>query len=469
MEPIPLKNYCEELEILDFSPILGNKSMSQDKFNSQNPKLAHLIRPRVNSATSVAGALSPGPKTPRSKKRTLSESSLTSPQFENVSKMSKSDFGDLKDLLGQMETRMVNKMDSTEQTLSNKFDSLSGQIADLRTKHDQEVNAREQLQDTVNTLKEQVVQLGDRVDKAPTHDPEEVARILLPQVKSALSAEIKTHENQVKATYFQSLVNELKAHEKDMMIYGYKSEGGPDLAGEIRKKLLKEVMELNIEHIKAIQVGSAVKDKPKPIRVSFQSAEIRNSVLVKGRKLPKEVRIEKCMPRRYRQKNRDFKEYSWQLKETTNVMTRTVFKGHKLVLEMKQHDDPSTDTKYDWTIVKEYYPEPESPTDRSEAHRSRVGLIPSQTIEMVNINKVILSDLSPMTDKMTTMAYFQNVYLIGEDRKKVLFINGEQVMSKRIIVITLSDRKECFDFKTKYEKLEFNGKNPRISVFLGKD
>ena len=167
------------------------------------------------------------------------------------------------------------------------------------------------------------------------------------------------------------------------------------------------------------------------------------------------------------QKNRDFKEYSWQLKEAANVKTRTVFKGHKLVLEMKQHDD--TSTKYDWTIVKEYYPEPESPTDRSEANRSREGLIPSQTIEMVNINKVILSDLSVMTDKMTTMAYFQNVYLLGDDRKKVLFINGEQVMAKRLLIITLSNRQECFDFKAKYEKIEFNGKNPRVSVFLGKD
>ena len=175
------------------------------------------------------------------------------------------------------------------------------------------------------------------------------------------------------------------------------------------------------------------------------------------------------MPRRYRQKNRDFKEYSWQLKEVAKVKTKTVFKGHKLVLEMKQPDDTTTNTKYDWTIVKEYYPEPESPTDRTETNRTREGLKPSKTIEQVDKNVVILSDLTVTADKVTTIGYFQNIYLTGGDREKVLYINADQLTSKRIMIITLIGRQECFDFKTKYEKLEFNGKNPRISVLLGKD
>ena len=80
-----------------------------------------------------------------------------------------------------------------------------------------------------------------------------------------------------------------------------------------------------------------------------------------------------------------------------------------------------------------------------------------------------MSDLTVTADKVTTTDYFQNTFLTGGDREKVKYINTDQVTSKRIMIITLSNRQECFDFKAKYEKLEFNGKNPRISVLLGND
>ena len=95
------------------------------------------------------------------------------------------------------------------------------------------------------------------------------------------------------------------------------------------------------------------------------------------------------MPRRYRNKNREFKSYAWQLKQVDkSLVTRIIFKGHKLTLEMKQKD--LEETKYDWTIVREYSPEPESPTPKSDTSRIRTGLIPSKTIEMVDKNYVSL-------------------------------------------------------------------------------
>ena len=202
--------------------------------------------------------------------------------------------------------------------------------------------------------------------------------------------------------------------------------------------------------------------------MSFKSVEDRNSVLRESRKLPRGVRVEKSMPRRYRPKNKEFNKHGWELKQVDDsLVTRTVFRGHKLVLEMKQKDED--DIKYDWTIAKEYYPEPESPTDRSEARRTRQDLRPSKTIEMVSKNFLFLSNLTIMENKENTVKYFRDTYILHEDRDKVVETDGEQVMTKHFLKVELIDRQSCHEFREKYKKMPFNGKVPDISVFLGKD
>ena len=497
MEPIPLQNCIEQLESLDYNPILGNRQMSKERSRqSQIPTISHLIKPKIESATSIARSLSPGPQTPRSSKRLFSETSPSPTDSKNSAKITKMDIGQMEQMFEKhlekhfkaAEEKNVQtnantvaelsnlgtKLTQTEQNIGTKFDHLSKQMTDLSSRQDQETLAREQLQATVGTLQGQVTEMNTRFEQSVAPDPQAIAEIMLPLVTTALSdkinsntAEVKACNAQAKATYFQSLVNELKTHERDMMIYGYKPDGGPDLASELRTKVFKTHMDLDIDRVKAVHVGSAIGDKPKAIRVSFESVETRNSVLGKGSKLPREVRIEKCMPRRYRPKNKEFKNFAWQLKQVDDVITRTVFKGHKLVLEMKQPDED--DNKYDWTIVKEYYPEPESPTDHGEAKRSREGLKPSKTIEMIGTKVVFFSDLTVKEDKTTTVNYFTDVFLTNGDKEKVVSTNAEQVMSKRFMKVKLKDRQFCHDFKLKYEKIPFNGKNPKVSVFLGKD
>ena len=134
---------------------------------------------------------------------------------------------------------------------------------------------------------------------------------------------------------------------------------------------------------------------------------------------------------------------------------------------MKQKNED--DTKYDWTIAKEYYPEPESPTDHGEAKRSREGLKPSKTIEMVSKNFVFFSNLTIKEDQGNTVNYFLDTYLTQGDKDKVVAAHAEQVTSKYFMKVELLDRKACHKFKEKYEKLPFNGKTPKVAVFLGKD
>merc|ERR1711888_241799 len=112
---------------------------------------------------------------------------------------------------------------------------------------------------------------------------------------------------------------------------------------------------------------------------------------------------------------------------------------------MKQPDEG--DTKYDWTIVKEYFPQPVSPTDRSEADRVRIGLKPSKTIEEVGKNEVILSNLTVIADQQTTKAYFENVYLTEGDKDKVVCTDTDKVTTKKIMVVSLPSKQDCLNFK----------------------
>ena len=62
------------------------------------------------------------------------------------------------------------------------------------------------------------------------------------------------------------------------------------------------------------------------------------------------------------------------------------------------------------------------------------------------------------------MACFKNNYL---DRDKVSSYITNMLLNKNILVVTLQSKQDCARFKEKYEKLEFYGQKPDISVMLG--
>ena len=474
MDPTHFKDYQNEFNSLEYSPILGNKESKQSsqipKFNFDKPKPSQL------SATSVARTLSYG-QTP--KKRLFSESKLSPTESEQNSKMSKnsepsnsdlmkalkSELGSVNEKLGSVRSDMVDSEKRLSDKLETNFDQLSGQISDLRTTQESEAKARKELENKVNTMQEQVEALSNIIENNAPANAEALAEIIDVKIEEAVARQMRTKDSQINATYYQSLVNDLKNHEKDLMIFGYRTDGGPNIENQIRQKVFKDLLELDIGQFKAVQVGSENGDKPKPIRVSFPSSETRNSICRQSSKLPRGVQIEKCLPQCYRQKNKDFRHYGWQLREAANVQTRVVFKGHKLVLEFKEHDQG--DEKYDWTIAKEYFPQPVSPTDKGEADRDRRGLKPSKTIEQIETNKVIISNLTVNSDLESTMAYFENNFLEKGDKDKVGPVLTDKLMSKNMLIVTLPSKQDCVSFKTKYEKKDFNGKNPRIGVMLG--
>ena len=493
MEPVPLRNCMDQLKSLEYSPILGNNLVNQgSKIQSQIPSFNHPGRQRNSSTSSITKATSP-----LTRKRLFSQT--TPPEdVKGDSKLLKMDQKQLDESLSRFLNEMrqenqkqndknsenLNKtlkdhLTNTEKIISDKFSLLTGQISEIKVKQATETAERESLKNTVDNLQKQVNSLQQKLNEVESNatsslegNTEGIVEALLPLVQDTLAekidyntAEVKAFNNQAKANYYQSLVNDIKSVEKDVMLYGFKPTNRANLQEEIESVLFADIMELEGLSCEAVAIGVAREDRPQAVRLSFETVEARNTLLGRAFKLPRRISLEKCMPRRYRNKNKEFKRYAWQLKQVdTDLVTRIVFRGHKLILEMKQKD--AGDSKFDWTIVKEYFPEPESPTPKSDRSQIRTGLMPSKTIEMVGKNYVFLSDLTALEDDSKTLSYFKEVYLNKEDLDSIMEIDSDNMMTKRFLKIKLNDRKSCLDFKNKYEKAPFNGKSPRISVFL---
>ena len=88
---------------------------------------------------------------------------------------------------------------------------------------------------------------------------------------------------------------------------------------------------------------------------------------------------------------------------------------------------------------------------------------------MIGKNYVFFSDLNTDTSKELTEKYFLDVYLGKSDREKVVSVDSENVMEKHYLKVKLKERIDCHEIKSKYDQLPFNGKVPKVSVFLGKD
>ena len=331
MNPIPFKDYQNELHSLGNSPILGNQQTSQ----IPKPNFEQSRRNSI-SANSVAKRLSFGHMTPR--KRIFSQSKLSPSEVEQTTKMTKNDtdqselmeylkcikndIGSVKTDIGSVKSDMANTEKRLGDKLESKFDELKDQMSEMKTKQETEVKARKELEVKVNDMQEQFNALHTKLDQ--NTNAEAIAEAMEAKIEEVVARQMKTKDNQINATYYQSLANELKNHEKDLMIYGFQTNG-PDLEAQIRKNLFNDKLDLDIGQFKAVQVGSENGGKPKPIRVSFLSAETRNTVCRQSSKLPQNVKIEKCLPQRYRQKHREFRKYSWHLREGADVQTRVVF------------------------------------------------------------------------------------------------------------------------------------------------
>ena len=339
MEPVSLQNCLQQLNSLSYSPIIGNKPMSKDNSSqpSQIPLFSNQSKLYNLSAASVSNSVS-STKTPASKKRLFSDTSPPSPTgqenkakhikmkqeqldatLDNFFMKLKKENDDQNEKNRKEIGKLSEKLTQTDKSITEKFVMLSGQIVDLQGKQKSETEARVKLQNEVGTLKSQVEDLASKIGSENVVDVQGAVDAILPLVTEALSetinghtAEVKAYNSQAKATYFQSLVNEIKLQEKDVMLYGFSVQESADLHVEIKTKVFENIMDLGIDEFKAIKIGNARGDRPAPLKISFKSLEDKNDVIGNAFKLPRGMSMEKCLPRRYRTKNKEFFPYDFK-------------------------------------------------------------------------------------------------------------------------------------------------------------
>ena len=256
--------------------------MSKDNLSkSQIPALSNQTKSKTVSSASVASSLSPWVSA-NTKKRLFSETSPPSPSnLENKAKHIKmkqeqldatldkfflklKGENDQQNNLNRAEiSKLSQKLTETDKSIADTFQSISGQITDLQTRQEDETKARQALQTEVTDLQGKVNDLASKVENG-VPDTKTLLDKLFPLVTEALSdkinshtAEVKAYNSQAKATYFQSLVNEIKSHEKDIMLYGFKEESSTELDLEIKTNVFENIMDLGIENFKATRTGIA--------------------------------------------------------------------------------------------------------------------------------------------------------------------------------------------------------------------
>ena len=127
MEPVPLQSCIQQLQSLNYSPIIGNTPMSQES-HSKIPSFGFTSKSRVGTAKAGTSSLSSSESSSGTKKRLFIESN-TSPVETSASKHQKMNQEQLDQTFEKLITAL--REDNSKQNNLNKleFEKLSSQIS----------------------------------------------------------------------------------------------------------------------------------------------------------------------------------------------------------------------------------------------------------------------------------------------------------------------------------------------------
>ena len=211
---------------------------------------------------------------------------------------------------------------------------------------------------SVNALEKRHNELSDRVaiienTASENVDIDSVVESVLPEVKKSVT-------NQINVQWIETLTSEVRSVESTLIFHGVK-EGQMKTKSEA-KTFLREEMKMTSEHIEEISVmsvsnfGKGKDGKRMSVVVKLGCLSDRNICLGYSRNLSKEINLQKAVPKRYLKKFKEFNSDAWELRQVHDLQTRVEFQGHVLCLKVKVKDDE--DSKYSWSIHKEYVPQP---------------------------------------------------------------------------------------------------------------
>lgn len=364
------------------------------------------------------------------------------------SKMVKIDQNDIKQVLTEMGPSLLELFQPKFEEINNSCKEIKGDVRTLKENLETEKAKRVELEKSMDALTLKVDELEKKIDGKKVPEMPEIVEEILPKVKENLS-------EQFEGAYISELAQEMRKHEKVVVIFGFKGGEGEKLGTEV-KDLFKNSLGVEVESLVAQKMGAAKEGKDPPIRVEFQTFIDRNNVLKHSKNMPEGIRIVKSLPQKYRDKNTELLNLGWQLRVTKNVITRVIPNGHLLTLQMKKPDEGNL--KFEWTIVKEWYPK--RGEGGSEARRggggSSVGL-PTQPLTQEDKNKVIIADLPEMSEVDRKNKF--ELFLEKGDKKNI----SDLFFTDKHIILSFKQKDKSLDFLRKYKGKAFDGKKVKIS------
>lgn len=363
------------------------------------------------------------------------------------SKMVKMDQNDIKQVLTEMGPSLFEFFQPKLDEISSSCKEIKDDVRTLKENLETEKAKRVELESSMDALNLRVDELEKKIDGKKVLEMPEIVEQVLPKVRENLS-------EQLDGAYFSELAQEMRKHEKVVVIFGFKGGEGEQLVTEL-KGLFKNSLGVEIESIIAQKMGVAKEGKEPPIRVEFQTFIDRNNVLKNSKKIPTGIKVVKSLPQKYRDKSAEFLTLGWQLRVTKNVITRVIPNGHLLMLQMKKPDEGNL--KFDWTIVKEWYPK--RGEGGSHAHRGGEGSvgIPTQPLTQEDKNKVIIADMPEMSE--VDMKNKFELFLEKGDKKNI----SDTYFTEKYIILSFKQKDKSQDFLRKYRGKFFDGKKVKIS------
>ena len=300
-------------------------------------------------------------------------------------------------------------------------------------------------------------QLEAKVPSVGASSVEEVKQAVLPEVEKIVISSVNTQWQDV-------LANEVKQFEDELIIHGLDWPTGCPKQGF--RNFCKEGLKMEADRVKSLEVKEVTKlgnpkgGRPAPQKVKLGSASDRNDCLRLSKNLKKGVSLDKCVPKRYLDKYKSFKNLAWKIRVAKNMHTYIGFDRQALQLKVKKKDDGTL--RFDWTIHAEYIPKPSKNPSPSKVREPRAGLIPTQPLSDSDTECVcIVSGLKTSQDN-TQLA--EKIALLF-DESDLPLVSNISVANSSVGVLTCEDRDAALKLANKYNDRQFEGAKISVQTF----
>ena len=204
----------------------------------------------------------------------------------------------------------------------------------------------------------------------------------------------KRGEGESDAAFKYNLAAEVERANKNLIIHGLRIGAGKDAAIDIIKGI-GEKNEIEFEIKRCTPLGKGANNK-QSVMISFENAYQRNTILQNAQGLPKDIFLDRDIPRLYRDAFKRFRRKQWRLRNFLGYQTQISFTSHILQLKYKEEGKA-------YTIDEEYVPSIKDSLKTVKGNKSEGGNIPTPVIQKDDIdlarNSVIITGAKKIPEK----------------------------------------------------------------------